>query len=120
MSRMTSGSAFSSRRSLSSAAVPSPACELTIRANLPTFLRSLATIRSAVASPIPGNVASSLTSWSWIVRASSRTGRTIARSALRTPTPSTEQKMSKNSRSIGERKPTRRGTSRLTIAPPSM
>ena len=50
---------------------------------------------------MPGNVDSVLTSWSWIVRASSRTGRTIARSALRTPTPSTEQKISKNSRSIG-------------------
>ena len=66
---------------------------------------------------MPGKVASCLTSCSSIVRAISRTGRTIARRAFRTPTPSTEQKISKNSRSIAERKPTTRGTSRLTIAP---
>ena len=39
----------------------------------------------------------------------SRVGRTIARSALRTPTPSTEQKISKNSRSITERNPDQSG-----------
>src|SRR4051794_33811645 len=37
-----------------------------------------------------------------MVRASSRTGRTMARSALRTPTPSTEQNVSKNSRNVSD------------------
>ena len=35
----------------------------------------------------------------------------MARSALRTPTPSTEQNISKNSRSTSDRNPTRRGVS---------
>ena len=43
--------------------------------------------------------------------ATSLTGRTIARSALRTPTPSTEQNISKNSRSISVENPISRGVS---------
>ena len=115
---MTSGSALSGAPLASAAAAPSLGCGPMIKANLPTLRRSLATIRSAVASPIPGNVESCLTSCSSIVRAISRTGRTIARSAFRTPTPSTEQKISKNSRSIGRQKPDHPGNEPAHHRPP--
>ena len=76
-------------------------------------------IRSAVAGPMPGSVARPLASCSSIIVATSWTGRTIARSAFFTPTPSTSQNISKNSRSIGLKKPTSRGMSRPCIALPS-
>ena len=48
-----------------------------------------------------------------------RTGRTIALSAFFTPTPSTEQKSSKNSRSTSLGKPISRGVIRPCIGFPS-
>ena len=62
-------------------------------------------IRSAVAGPTPGSPANDFRSCSSIDVATSRTGRTMARRAFFTPTPSTEQNRSKNSRSISLRKP---------------
>ena len=51
--------------------------------------------------------------------ATSLTGRTIARRAFFTPTPSTEQNSSKNSRSTSLRKPISRGVIRPCIGLPS-
>ncbi len=50
---MTSGAAFSGAPLASAAATPA-SLDADDQANLPTLRRSLATIRSAVASPIPG------------------------------------------------------------------
>ncbi len=51
--------------------------------------------------------------------ATSRTGRTIARRAFFTPTPSTEQNSSKNSRSTSLKNPISRGVIRPCIGLPS-
>jgi allophycocyanin-B len=69
--------------------------------------------------PMPGRVESRVASCSSMAVAISPTGRTMARSALRTPTPSTSQISSKNSRSTSLRKPTNRGTMLPRVGLPS-
>ncbi len=76
-------------------------------------------IRSDIAAPMPGSEESVFASCSSMAVATSRTGRTIALRALRTPTPSTEQKSSKNSRSTSLMKPISRGVKRPCAGFPS-
>jgi len=76
-------------------------------------------IRSAVAGPTPGSADSVFASCSSMAVAISFTGRTMARKAFFTPTPSTEQNRSKNSRSGSVRKPISRGVMRPCIGLPS-
>ena len=68
---------------------------------------------------MPGSDESVLASCSSMAVATSLTGRTIARRALRTPTPSTEQNNSKNSRSTSLMKPISRGVRRPCMGLPS-
>ena len=68
---------------------------------------------------MPGRTESVFASCSSIAVATSLTGRTMARRALRTPTPSTEQNSSKNSRSTSLRKPISRGVMRPCMGLPS-
>ena len=68
---------------------------------------------------MPGSDESVLASCSSMAVATSLTGRTIARRALRTPTPSTEQNSSKNSRSTSLMKPISRGVMRPCMGLPS-
>ena len=91
----------------------------TIRANFGIWRRSLATIRSDIAGPMPGSEARNFTSCSSMAVATSLTGCTIDRRAFFTPTPSTEQNNSKNSRSTSLRKPIKRGVMRPCMGLPS-